>query len=77
VGLSALIGLGYRRFSLPAPAHPEIKEIVLAVSAADLTDVARGIDEADGPRDIRRQFGRYLEEILPEGEGLLNRLSVV
>jgi phosphotransferase system enzyme I (PtsI) len=77
VGLSALIGLGYRRFSLPAPAHPEIQEIVLAVSAADLTDVARGIDKVDDPRGIRRQFERYLEEILPEGEGLLNRLSVV
>jgi signal transduction protein with GAF and PtsI domain len=76
VGLSVLIGLGYRRFSLPAPAHPEIKEVVLAVSAADLTDVATSIDEAHGPRAIRRPFERYLEELLPEGEGLLNRLSV-
>ena len=77
VGLSALIGLGYRRFSLPSPTLPEVKEIVLAVSATDLAEVARGIGRADGPGDIRRPFERYLEEILPQGEGLRSRLSVV
>ena len=77
VGLSALIALGYRRFSLPPASHAEIKEIVLAVSAADLKEVSRGIHRVDGPRDVRRPFERYLADILPEGEGLLSRLSAV
>jgi phosphocarrier protein len=77
VGVAALIGLGYRTFSLPPPAHPEVKEAVLAASAADLADIAARLEDGDGGRDIRRPFRRYLEEILPEGEGLLDRLSVV
>jgi phosphotransferase system enzyme I (PtsI) len=77
VGVAALIGLGYRTFSLAPPAHPEVKEAVLAVSAADLADIAARLENGDRPRDIRRPFRRYLEEILPEGEGLLDRLSVV
>ena len=77
VGVAALIGLGYRTFSLPPPAHPEVKEAVLAASAADLADIAARLEDGDRPQDIRRPFLRYLEEILPEGEGLLDRLSVV
>lgn len=77
IGVSALIGLGYRTFSLAPPAHPEVKEVVLASSAADLAGIAVRLDDGDGPRDIRRPFRRYLEEILPEGEGLLDRLSLV
>ncbi len=77
VGVAALIGLGYRTFSLAPPAHPEVKEAVLAASAADLADIAARLEEGDRPRDIRRPFRRYLKEILPEGEGLLDRLSVI
>ncbi len=77
VGVAALIGLGYRTFSLPPPAHPEVKEAVLAVSASDLAEIATRLEDGDRPRDIRRPVGRYLDEILPEGEGHLDRLSVV
>lgn len=76
VGVSVLIGLGYRTFSLAPPTHPEIKEVVLAVSASDLRTLANELDNGDRPRDIKRPFRRYLEEVIGDRDGLLDRLSV-
>ncbi len=77
IGVVALLALGYRRFSLAPPSHPEIKEVVLGVSASDLSGVMKGLANADQPSDIRGPFRRYLEETLPEVPELLARLSAV
>ena len=77
IGVAALLALGYRRFSLAPPSHPEIKEVVLGVSASDLSGVMKGLANADQPSDIRGPFRRYLEETLPEVPELLARLSGV
>ncbi len=77
IGVAALLALGYRRFSLAPPSHPEIKEVVLGVSASDLSGVMKGLANADQPSDIRGPFRRYLEETLPEVPELLARLSAV
>lgn len=77
IGVAALLALGYRRFSLAPPSHPEIKEVVLGVSAGDLSGVVEGLENADQPSDIRGPFRRYLEETFPEVPELLARLSAV
>ena len=76
VGVSVLLALGFRNFSLAVPYHPAVKEVVLAVSAAELARIAAEVDDGDRPRDIRRPFRRYLEEVLPGADELADRLSV-
>lgn len=65
VGLAALLGLGYRKFSLPPASLLEIKEWVRAVDVGELTEVCRGIGTVESAGEIREPLRMYLEGALP------------
>ncbi len=65
IGISLLLGLGYRDFSLPPSAVPEIRELVRAVSVAELRRLCGGVDSADGVRRIKSRLADYLQQAIP------------
>jgi phosphotransferase system enzyme I (PtsI) len=62
VGVSVLLGLGYRKFSVSLSTLPEIRELMRNVSAADLSDVCRETYRAENGAEVRAPIRRYLEE---------------
>jgi phosphotransferase system enzyme I (PtsI) len=76
VGLGALLGLGYRTFSLPPYVFPEVREWVSSVSVAELESLAEEAAHAETADDVRAPFLRYVEAALPAEAvptGLLGR----
>lgn len=65
VGLALLIGLGYREFSLPPSSIPEVRELVRALSAADLAELCAGVERGARVRGLRERLGAYLAEAVP------------
>lgn len=76
IGVAALLGLGYRKFSASIRALPEIRELIRNVSAKDLEKVMRKSDRAESGDELKRAIARYLDKqgALPEqvAGGLLN-----
>jgi phosphotransferase system enzyme I (PtsI) len=68
VGVAALLGLGYRKFSSSIKGLPEIRELIRNVSVKDLGKLMRKLDRAESGNDVRRTIARYLDGlgVLPE-----------
>ncbi len=65
VGLAALLGLGYRTFSLPPYVFPEVREWVAAASASELETLADQVSGAETAGEVRAPFLRYMEAAIP------------
>jgi phosphotransferase system enzyme I (PtsI) len=75
VGLAALLGLGYRKFSLPPASLLEVKEWMRAVDVGELTEVCEGIGGVESAAEIREPLRLYLEGALPPELVPTSRLS--
>ena len=75
VGLAALLGLGYRTFSLPPSAVLEVKEWVRAVNVGELEAICGGLASAESSGEIRSPLARYLEGAVPPEAVPSDRLS--
>ena len=75
VGLAALLGLGYRTFSLPPASLLEVKEWVRAVDVGELAEICGGIGDVESAGEIREPLRLYLEGALPPELVPANRLS--
>jgi phosphotransferase system enzyme I (PtsI) len=76
VGLAALLGIGYRTFSLPPYVFPEVREWVASVSVAELEAIAEETLGAETAGEVRVPFLRYMEAAVPPETvptGLLSR----
>ncbi len=65
VGLSLLLGLGYRDFSLGPSSIPEVRELVGTVSAAELATICEDLEDPDRARTLPRRIQEYLEATVP------------
>ncbi len=67
-GAAALLGLGYRKFSVSVRSLPEIRELIRNVSTKELGKLMRKLDRAESGDAIRDALGRYLVDrgMLPE-----------
>jgi len=72
IGVAALVGLGYRKFSVSVRALPEIRELLRNVSAKELSRLMRKLDRAESGDDVRREVAGYLAGVgaLPEASVL-------
>lgn len=75
VGLAALLGLGYRTFSLPPATLLEVKEWTRAVDVGELAEVCEGIGEVESAGEIREPLRMYLEGALAPDLVPASRLS--
>jgi len=75
VGIAALLGLGYRTFSLPPSSVLEVKEWVRAVSVGELETICEGLGSAESGGEIRSPLTRYLEGAVPAEAVPSGRLS--
>ena len=75
VGLAALLGLGYRTFSLPPSSVLEVKEWVRAVDVGELEAICGGLASAESGGEIRSPLTRYLEGAVPPEAVPSGRLS--
>jgi phosphoenolpyruvate-protein kinase (PTS system EI component) len=68
IGVAALLGLGYRKFSVAVPSLPEIRELIRNVSTRDLSKLMKKLDRVESGHDVRAALTRHLEETgaLPE-----------
>lgn len=68
LGVAALLGLGYRKFSVSVRSLPEIRELIRNVSAKDLGKIMRKLDRAESGDEVRRAVAHYLSDrgLLPE-----------
>lgn len=77
VGLAALVGLGYRSFSLSPTTIPELREIVRVVAVAELEEICRGLHGAESASEIRARLAHYLEGAVPFEAAAAARLSAI
>lgn len=75
VGLAALLGLGYRTFSLPPSSLLEVKEWVRAVDVGELTEVCQDLAGAESAGEIRAPLRLYLEGAVARVADPTRRLS--
>ena len=68
LGVAALLGLGYRKFSVSVRGLPEIRELIRNVSAKELGKLMRKLDRLESGDEIRRALAQYLADrgVLPE-----------
>jgi phosphoenolpyruvate-protein kinase (PTS system EI component) len=62
LGMAALLGLGYRKFSVAVTGLPEIRELIRNVSAKELRRLMRKLDRAESGDEIRSSLSRYLAD---------------
>lgn len=74
-GLAALLGLGYRKFSLPPASLLEAKEWVRSMDVGELAEICRGLGEAESGDEIRAPLRLYLEAAVPSEAMPAVRLS--
>lgn len=77
VGIAALIGLGYRTFSLPPSSIPELREVVGVVSASELQRICEDLADAETGGQVRAHLAHYLEGAVPFEAADAARLSGV
>jgi len=68
IGVAALLGLGYRKFSVAVRSLPEIRELIRNVSTRDLSKLMKKLDRVESGDEVRASLSRHLEEVgaLPE-----------
>jgi phosphoenolpyruvate-protein kinase (PTS system EI component) len=59
VGVAALLGLGYRKFSVSVTGLPEIRELIRNVSVKELSTLMHKLDRAESGDDIRRSLSGF------------------
>ena len=62
LGVAALLGLGYRKFSVSVTALPEIRELIRNVSAKELGRLMRKLDRAESGDEIRHSLSGFLAD---------------
>ncbi|MCL7972305.1 MAG: phosphoenolpyruvate--protein phosphotransferase [marine benthic group bacterium] len=62
VGVAALLGLGYRKFSVSIVSLPEIRELIRNVSVKELRRVMRKLDRAESGDEVRRSVHAHLSD---------------
>jgi phosphotransferase system enzyme I (PtsI) len=72
LGVAALLGLGYRKFSVSVRGLPEIREMIRNVSAKELGKVMRKLDRVESGDEVRSALGHYLAD-----RGVLTEQSTV
>ena len=65
VGFAALLGLGYRKFSVPPRSFPELKEWIRSVDTTELAEICDALESAETAGEIRAPLEVYLEGALP------------
>ncbi len=65
VGLALLLGLGYRDFSLAPTSIPEIRELLGTLSAAELEETCRDLDDPERVSSVARRLAEYLTDTVP------------
>ncbi len=76
IGLAALIGLGYRQFSIPASSFPVVREIVRSVSTSELRQLCDTLRDRTMTTEIRAPLADYVEAALPADTASAVHLSV-
>ena len=68
LGVAALLGLGYRKFSVSVRGLPEIRELIRNVSAKELGKLMRKLDRVESGDEVRIALAQYLADrgVLPE-----------
>ena len=68
LGVAALLGLGYRKFSVSVRGLPEIRELIRNVSAKELGKLMRKLDRVESGDEVRSALAHYLADrgVLPE-----------
>ena len=68
LGVAALLGLGYRKFSVSVRGLPEIRELIRNVSAKELGKLMRRLDRVESGDEVRIALAQYLADrgVLPE-----------
>lgn len=74
VGAAALLGLGYRTFSLPVTSILEIRECVRSVSTAELSRICHGLADSETAAEIRAPLEVYLEGALAPATAPADRM---
>jgi len=64
-GLAALLGLGYRKFSLPHGSLLEVKEWIRALDVGELAELCRGLGDVERGDEVRAPLRLYLEATVP------------
>ncbi len=72
IGIAALLGLGYRKFSVSIVSLPEIRDLIRNVSVKELRRVMRKLDRAESGDEVRRALLTYLS-----GRGVLSEPAPV
>jgi phosphotransferase system enzyme I (PtsI) len=62
LGVAALLGLGYRKFSVSVRGLPEIRELIRNLSAKELARQMRKLDRAESGDEVRSALSRFLAE---------------
>lgn len=75
VGLAALLGLGYRKFSLPPTSLLEVKGWVRSVDVGELAEICDGLSSSESGGEIRAPIRMYLEGAIPSDAMPAGRLS--
>lgn len=75
VGLAALLGLGYRKFSLPPSSLLEVKGWVRTVDVGELAEICDGLADAESGGEVRAPIRMYLEGAVPPEAMAAGRLS--
>lgn len=77
VGVAVLVGLGYREFSLSPSGLPEVRELLRAVSAAELAQICRDLRDCETAGEVRAPVALYLEGAVPFETAVATRLTTV
>ena len=65
IGLSVLVGLGYRDFSLAPTSIPEIRELLGTLSATDLAELCEDLEDPERVSTLKPRLGEYLRDTVP------------
>jgi phosphotransferase system enzyme I (PtsI) len=68
LGVAALLGLGYRKFSVSVRGLPEIRELIRNVSVKELGKLMRKLDRVESGDAVRKALAHYLSDrgVMPE-----------
>ena len=72
IGLTLLLALGYRDFSLAPPSVPEVRELVGLLSTAELARIGARGGLANGAAKLRRRLHAYIADLIPSSAARLS-----
>lgn len=75
VGFAALLGLGYRQFSVSPRGFPVLKEWIRSVDTRELAEICDSLEGVESAGEIRAPLEVYLEAALPGDRIATDRLT--